>query len=180
MARIELAHLEAAAIAGEMGAQIALERGRIEAVALHDGNGIGISGHGRASLRQRGIGGNRAIPQRETQFQKGSAPGARASAATPPGGGEVEDTADYAVEAAEHGPSLAGSILRSRTVRLERLKQKSPTEPARPAARPNPARVAASAAEARTVRAIAGTAMSLSRGPIIAGSMAARFGGAAA
>jgi len=49
MARIELAHAEAAAIPVEIAAQIAVERRHVEAVALHDGNGIRVSRHrGRA------------------------------------------------------------------------------------------------------------------------------------
>ena len=43
MAGIELPDLQSAAIAGEMGAQIAVERARIEAMTLHDRDGVGVS-----------------------------------------------------------------------------------------------------------------------------------------
>src|SRR5437763_1354662 len=64
-------------------------------------------------------------------------------------------------------------MCRSSTTRLERVKQKRPARPASRAATPNALRVAASRAEARRVRAIAGSATSLTRDSIIEGVAAA-------
>src|SRR5437763_1732578 len=61
-------------------------------------------------------------------------------------------------------------MCRSSTTRLERVKQKRPARPASRAATPNALRVAASRAEARTLRAIAGSATSLTRDSIIEGA----------
>jgi hypothetical protein len=60
MAGIELAYLEAAPIAGEVSAQVAIEGRHVETVTFHDRDGLGISRH---AGREYGA-------CRETQFGK--------------------------------------------------------------------------------------------------------------
>jgi hypothetical protein len=45
MAAVKLPDFQSTAITGEMAAEIAVERRRIEPVVLHDGNGACVKGH---------------------------------------------------------------------------------------------------------------------------------------
>ena len=101
MAGVELPNVQTAAIAFEMSREIAIERSDIEAMALHDGNGIGVVRHapnlgaatrfrqtsgpaGRNGFSERKRSAGSACRLAEFQRRKAMKPAAAATPHTPP------------------------------------------------------------------------------------------------
>src|SRR5262249_60140098 len=116
MTRVELAHLQPAAIAVEPPAEIAIERGDVEAMALHHRHCVGVDRHGR---REPTAGSARgANPPAYREKRNFSA---------------TEPTRVLAVDFSLGGPAGAASL---QTEKRKKDNRRPPTRAARPYSHP--------------------------------------------